>query len=73
MVTTVGLTGGLAAPLIGAVFGGGGAVFLGTAAGAAVVGSLFGVAGAGLGGKWTVDVQLIPLSSKAMVRAKNFL
>lgn len=50
----LGLTGGLAAPLIATGVGGilgvgiGGAV--GTTAGAAVIGSLFGVAGAGLSG-----------------------
>ena len=47
-----GLTGGLAAPLIigatSAIFGS--AAIVGGVAGAAIVGSLFGVAGAGLGG-----------------------
>lgn len=50
----LGLTGGLAAPLIGAgvgsLLGGATAAALGSTAGAAVIGSLFGVAGAGLSG-----------------------
>lgn len=50
----VGLTGGLAAPLIaagaGVVIGGAGATVLGSVAGVAIIGSLFGVAGAGLSG-----------------------
>ncbi|XP_054276906.1 transmembrane and coiled-coil domain-containing protein 4-like isoform X1 [Macrosteles quadrilineatus] len=54
----IGLTGGLAAPFIGAGIAslglggvvGGGAAMLSTAAGVAVVGSLFGAAGAGLTG-----------------------
>jgi hypothetical protein len=50
----LGLTGGLAAPLIGAgvgtIVGGGAAAAIGSVAGAAVVGSLFGLAGAGLTG-----------------------
>ncbi|XP_060588948.1 transmembrane and coiled-coil domain-containing protein 4-like [Ruditapes philippinarum] len=50
----IGLTGGLAAPLVaagaGAVIGGAGAAALGSAAGVAIIGSLFGVAGAGLTG-----------------------
>lgn len=50
-----GLTGGLAAPLVaigaGTVIGAGAAAGIGTAAGATVLGSLFGVAGAGLTGK----------------------
>ncbi|CAG0882904.1 unnamed protein product [Darwinula stevensoni] len=50
----VGLSGGLAAPLIGAgvgtILGGASAAALGSTAGMAVVGSLFGVAGAGLAG-----------------------
>lgn len=49
----IGITGGLAAPFIGAGLGtivGGSAAILGTAAGVAVVGSLFGAAGAGLAG-----------------------
>ncbi|XP_050412160.1 transmembrane and coiled-coil domain-containing protein 4 isoform X1 [Patella vulgata] len=52
--TIIGLTGGLAAPLVaagaGAIIGGAGAAALGTTAGVAVIGSLFGVAGAGLAG-----------------------
>ncbi|CAG5124187.1 unnamed protein product, partial [Candidula unifasciata] len=52
--TLIGLTGGLAAPLVaagaGAIIGGTGAAVLGTTAGVAVIGSLFGVAGAGLTG-----------------------
>ncbi|KAG1651522.1 Transmembrane and coiled-coil domain-containing protein 4 [Nymphon striatum] len=51
----IGLTGGLAAPLVaagaGAIIGGTGAAVLGSAAGIAIIGSLFGVAGAGLTGK----------------------
>jgi hypothetical protein len=50
----IGLTGGLAAPLLaagaGAIIGGAGAAALGTTAGIAIIGSLFGVAGAGLTG-----------------------
>ncbi|KAK3105277.1 hypothetical protein FSP39_021535 [Pinctada imbricata] len=50
----VGLTGGLAAPLVAAgaasIIGGAGAAALGTTAGVAIIGSLFGVAGAGLTG-----------------------
>lgn len=50
----LGLTGGLAAPLIGAglgtIIGAGGAAALSSTAGVAVVGSMFGVAGAGLTG-----------------------
>nr|KAI8731962.1 transmembrane and coiled-coil domain-containing protein 4-like isoform X3 [Biomphalaria glabrata] len=52
--TLIGLTGGLAAPLVaagaGAIIGGAGAAVLGSTAGVAVIGSLFGVAGAGLTG-----------------------
>ncbi|XP_012941510.1 transmembrane and coiled-coil domain-containing protein 4 isoform X2 [Aplysia californica] len=52
--TLIGLTGGLAAPLVaagaGAIIGGAGAAVLGTTAGVALIGSLFGVAGAGLTG-----------------------
>ncbi|XP_061189624.1 transmembrane and coiled-coil domain-containing protein 4-like [Saccostrea echinata] len=52
--TLIGLTGGLAAPLVaagaGAIIGGAGAAALGSTAGVAIIGSLFGVAGAGLGG-----------------------
>lgn len=50
----LGLTGGLAAPLIGAgvgsVLGGATAAAIGSTAGVAIIGSLFGVAGAGLTG-----------------------
>ncbi|XP_052226436.1 transmembrane and coiled-coil domain-containing protein 4-like isoform X3 [Dreissena polymorpha] len=50
----IGLTGGLAAPLVaagaGAIIGGAGAAVLGSTAGVAIIGSLFGVAGAGLTG-----------------------
>lgn len=50
----IGLTGGLAAPLVaagaGVIIGTGAAAGLATTAGAAVLGSLFGVAGAGLAG-----------------------
>lgn len=49
----LGLTGGLAAPMLavglGTLLGTGGAI-LGSTAGIALIGSLFGVAGAGLGG-----------------------
>lgn len=52
--TLIGLTGGLAAPLVaagaGAIIGGTGAAALATTTGVAVIGSLFGVAGAGLTG-----------------------
>ena len=51
----LGLTGGLAAPLVaagaGVIIGGAGAAALGSAAGVAIIGSLFGVAGAGLTGE----------------------
>ncbi|XP_063216964.1 transmembrane and coiled-coil domain-containing protein 4-like isoform X2 [Bacillus rossius redtenbacheri] len=50
----LGLTGGLAAPLIGAgmgtILGGASAAAIGSTAGIAIIGSLFGVAGAGLTG-----------------------
>ncbi|XP_041377714.1 transmembrane and coiled-coil domain-containing protein 4-like isoform X1 [Gigantopelta aegis] len=50
----IGLTGGLAAPLVavgaGAIIGGAGAAVLGSTAGVAIIGSLFGAAGAGLAG-----------------------
>ncbi|GFR84577.1 transmembrane and coiled-coil domain-containing protein 4 [Elysia marginata] len=53
--TLIGLTGGLAAPLVaagaGAIIGGTGAAMLGSTTGVALIGSLFGVAGAGLTGK----------------------
>ncbi|KAK9391898.1 transmembrane and coiled-coil domain-containing protein 4 [Crotalus adamanteus] len=52
--TVIGLTGGLAAPLVGvgaaAIIGTAGATALGSAAGMAIIGSLFGAAGAGLVG-----------------------
>ncbi|KAF7199503.1 transmembrane and coiled-coil domain-containing protein 4 isoform X1 [Nothobranchius furzeri] len=52
--TVIGVTGGLAAPLVaagaGAVLGAGGAAALGSAAGIAIMASLFGAAGAGLTG-----------------------
>ncbi|KAH9514075.1 Transmembrane and coiled-coil domain-containing protein 4 [Bulinus truncatus] len=52
--TLIGLTGGLAAPLVaagaGAIIGGTGAAVLGSTAGVAIIGSLFSVAGAGLTG-----------------------
>ncbi|KAK1801811.1 hypothetical protein P4O66_022466, partial [Electrophorus voltai] len=52
--TVIGVTGGLAAPLVaagaGAVLGAGGAAVLGSAAGIAIMASLFGAAGAGLAG-----------------------
>ncbi|TSR39563.1 Transmembrane and coiled-coil domain-containing protein 4 [Bagarius yarrelli] len=52
--TVLGVTGGLAAPLVaagaGAVLGAGGAAVLGSAAGIAIMASLFGAAGAGLTG-----------------------
>ncbi|XP_069039842.1 transmembrane and coiled-coil domain-containing protein 4 [Lepisosteus oculatus] len=52
--TVIGLTGGLAAPLVaagaGAVIGAGGAAALGSVAGIAIMASLFGAAGAGLTG-----------------------
>lgn len=50
----LGLTGGLAVPLLaagaGAIIGGAGAAAIGSVAGVAIIGSLFGVAGAGLTG-----------------------
>ncbi|KAM6924924.1 transmembrane and coiled-coil domain-containing protein 4 [Xenentodon cancila] len=52
--TVIGVTGGLAAPLVAAgasaVLGAGGAAVLGSAAGIAIMASLFGAAGAGLTG-----------------------
>ncbi|XP_077465333.1 transmembrane and coiled-coil domain-containing protein 4 isoform X1 [Stigmatopora argus] len=52
--TLIGVTGGLAAPLVaagaGAVLGAGGAAALGSATGIAIMASLFGAAGAGLTG-----------------------
>ncbi|XP_054904416.1 transmembrane and coiled-coil domain-containing protein 4 [Poeciliopsis prolifica] len=52
--TMIGVTGGLAAPLLaagaGSVLGAGGAAALGSAAGIAIMASLFGAAGAGLTG-----------------------
>ncbi|GAA6223515.1 transmembrane and coiled-coil domain-containing protein 4 [Lates japonicus] len=52
--TVIGVTGGLAAPLVaagaGAVLGAGGAAALGSATGIAIMASLFGAAGAGLTG-----------------------
>ncbi|XP_037136848.1 transmembrane and coiled-coil domain-containing protein 4 [Syngnathus acus] len=52
--TLIGVTGGLAAPLVaagaGAVIGAGGAAALGSATGIAIMASLFGAAGAGLTG-----------------------
>ncbi|CAH1775889.1 unnamed protein product, partial [Owenia fusiformis] len=52
--TLIGLTGGLAAPLVaagaGVIIGGAGAAALGSTVGVAIIGSLFGVAGAGLAG-----------------------
>uniref|UniRef100_A0A8C1Z3M2 Transmembrane and coiled-coil domains 4 n=1 Tax=Cyprinus carpio TaxID=7962 RepID=A0A8C1Z3M2_CYPCA len=52
--TVIGVTGGLAAPLVaagaGAVLGAGGAAVLGSATGIAIIASLFGAAGAGLTG-----------------------
>ncbi|XP_058017350.1 transmembrane and coiled-coil domain-containing protein 4 isoform X2 [Ahaetulla prasina] len=52
--TVIGLTGGLAAPLVAtgaaAIIGTAGATALGSAAGVAIIGSLFGAAGAGLVG-----------------------
>lgn len=59
----LGLTGGLAAPLVaagaGAVIGGAGAAALGSAAGVAIIGSLFGVAGAGLTGELNIQYIFI--------------
>ncbi|KAM9343209.1 transmembrane and coiled-coil domain-containing protein 4 [Pholidichthys leucotaenia] len=72
--TVIGVTGGLAAPLVaagaGAVIGAGGAAALGSATGIAIMASLFGAAGAGLTGykmKKCVgaieEFQFLPLSS----------
>lgn len=59
----LGLTAGIAAPLIavgaGAIVGGVGAAGLGTVAGAAIIGSIFGVAGAGLTGLSAVHTLTI--------------
>lgn len=61
----LGLTGGLAAPLVaagaGAIIGGAGAAALGSAAGVAIIGSLFGVAGAGLTGKINYLLNILHL------------
>ena len=55
MLCLIGLTGGLAAPLIaagaGAVLGAGSAAVLSTTAGLAFIASIFGAAGAGLTGE----------------------
>ncbi|XP_067384498.1 transmembrane and coiled-coil domain-containing protein 4 isoform X2 [Channa argus] len=72
--TVIGVTGGLAAPLVaagaGAVLGAGGAAALGSATGIAIMASLFGAAGAGLTGykmKKCVgaieEFQFLPLNS----------
>ncbi|XP_041655997.1 transmembrane and coiled-coil domain-containing protein 4 [Cheilinus undulatus] len=72
--TVIGVTGGLAAPLVaagaGAVIGAGGAAALGSATGIAIMASLFGAAGAGLTGykmnKCVGEIeefQFLPLSS----------
>ncbi|KAG7520546.1 hypothetical protein JOB18_031593 [Solea senegalensis] len=72
--TVIGVTGGLAAPLVaagaGAVLGAGGAAALGSATGIAIMASLFGAAGAGLTGykmKKCVgaieEFEFLPLSS----------
>lgn len=54
MKISLGITGGLAAPLVaagaGVIVGTGAAAGIATTAGAAVLGSIFGVAGAGLTG-----------------------
>ena len=59
----LGLTGGLAAPLVAAgaasIIGGAGAAALGTTAGVAIIGSLFGVAGAGLTGIVILSVNVV--------------
>jgi len=46
----LGITGGIAAPLVGSALAGLGASFFGTAAGVGVITSIFGAAGAGLTG-----------------------
>nr|XP_057941427.1 transmembrane and coiled-coil domain-containing protein 4 [Doryrhamphus excisus] len=72
--TVIGVTGGLAAPLVaagaGAVLGAGGAAALGSATGIAIMASLFGAAGAGLTGykmnKCVGEIEefeFLPLSS----------
>ena len=59
LVFSLGVTGGLAAPLVaagaGAVIGASSAAVLGTTAGVAVIASLFGAAGAGLTGMMCID------------------
>uniref|UniRef100_A0A1I8INQ4 Transmembrane and coiled-coil domains 4 n=1 Tax=Macrostomum lignano TaxID=282301 RepID=A0A1I8INQ4_9PLAT len=68
----IGLTGGLAAPLVaagaGVIIGGAGAAAIGTAAGAAVLGSVFGVAGAGLTG-WKMRKRVGSLAQFQFCRA----
>uniref|UniRef100_A0A670Z8J8 Transmembrane and coiled-coil domains 4 n=1 Tax=Pseudonaja textilis TaxID=8673 RepID=A0A670Z8J8_PSETE len=76
--TVIGLTGGLAAPLVAtgaAAIIGTGAMALGSAAGAAIIGSLFGAAGAGLVGykmKKRVgaieEFEFLPLTEEKQLR-----
>lgn len=60
----IGVTGGLAAPLVaagaGAVLGAGGAAALGSATGIAIMASLFGAAGAGLTGELIIIICRVP-------------
>lgn len=77
----IGVTGGLAAPFIGAGIAslglgsvvGGGAALLSTAAGVAIVGSLFGAAGAGLTGNILVDLVFCLLINKIAKVAFRYL
>ena len=82
MFNFAGLTGGLAAPLvagsIGVLIGSGALAGLATTAGAAVLGTTFGVAGAGLAGYKVGAFQFFlneekKVESKTIIRSKQRL